>query len=111
MRPSIVQAFAAGIATGGMIAATTVFLAGTAKADVPAEVTAGYASAVCQVLDEYNSFSGIKGIALALSEDGYTYSEAGEIIVDSVLALCPRHRGLLVRFAEVYAPASSQTVA
>lgn len=105
------QAFAAGIATGGLIAATTVFLAGTAKADVSAEVTAGYASAVCSVLSDMPSFSGIKGIALAINQDGYSYSDAGEIIVESVLALCPQHRGLLVRFAEVYAPASAQTVA
>jgi len=62
-----------------------------------------YDQAVCSVLDEFPNNSGIRGIALALGDEGYTGYQAGQIIGQAVINLCPEYIPLMMRFAERYA--------
>jgi len=64
-----------------------------AKADPDSMVyayAATFGSAVCETLDSYASFGGIYGIADAITEDGLTYYQAGQVIAVSVMEICPR---------------------
>ena len=60
---------------------------------------ATFGSAVCETLDSYASFGGIYGIADAITEDGLTYYQAGQVIAVSVTEICPRHTALVKSFA------------
>ncbi len=73
-----------------------------AKADPDSMVyayAATFGSAVCETLDSYASFGGIYGIADAITEDGLTYYQAGQVIAVSVMEICPRHTALVRSFA------------
>jgi hypothetical protein len=73
-----------------------------AKADdwtVVYAYAATYGGAVCETLDSYPSFGGIYGIADAITEDGLTYYQAGQVIAVSVMEICPRHTALVRSFA------------
>jgi hypothetical protein len=63
---------------------------------------AHYGGVVCDVLDDYPSFSGIIGVARGIQEDGFTAYQAGEVIGLSVTEICPWHTGLVMRFAHAY---------
>lgn len=101
MRTSIVRAYALGIITGGFLTAGIVFAASPAKAD-------GYISddeavfielngtVVCEVIDQYHSVAGVMGVAEAITEQGFTASDAVDIINGSVQEHCPRNWSLLV---------------
>lgn len=73
-----------------------------AKADdwtVVYAYAATYGGAVCETLDSYPSFGGIYGIADAITDDGLTFYQAGQVIAVSVMEICPRHTALVKSFA------------
>lgn len=76
-----------------------------AKADVSDQIT-DYTSLngplACEVLDDYNSVSGLIGLMQGIAEDGWTPYEAGQIAALSVFTYCPRHIDLLDRFIALY---------
>lgn len=82
-----------------------VLLSPQAKADSDDDWVAAYAyaatygSAVCETLDSYPSHAGIYGIADAITDDGLTYYQAGQVIAVSVTEICPRHTALVKSFA------------
>lgn len=103
MRNSIIKAYALGMITGSFFTAGAVLLATPAKADITADDTDYYSSAVCNTLDSgYATLNGILGIGQAIHQDGYTYRDAGAIIADSVIGSCPEYVPLLKRFADRY---------
>jgi hypothetical protein len=60
---------------------------------------------VCETLDNFPSFDGIDGIALAIVKDtGWTFGQAGEVIRLSIAADCIRHTPLWNRFVATYGP-------
>lgn len=62
-----------------------------------------YDEAVCNVLDEYPSVMGILGIGEALvEEEGYTYRQAGQLVGEAVVNLCPEYIPLMERFINRY---------
>ena len=82
-----------------------------AKADVDDAAyayAAVFGDAVCSTLDTYSSFDGHLGIAKAITKDGLSSYQAGEVIQISVTEICPRHQRLLDRFVSVYAPSSGR---
>jgi len=104
VRKTTVKAFSLGIVCGGFITAATI-AAVPAKADTGDAVyayTATFGSIVCQTLDTYPTFSGIIGIGEAIAADGLTMHQAGQVLVMSATEICPRHLGLLRRFADNY---------
>lgn len=101
-----------------MLMATSAFLGAAVYYSAPAEAAPDQAvinyakasaPAVCTTLDSYPSFPGIVGVAKAITEDGFTAYEAGEVIYLSVAAVCPRHLTLLDRFIAANAPSSPAT--
>lgn len=73
-----------------------------AKADPDSMVyayAASFGGAVCETLDAHPSFGGIYGIADAITDDGLTYYQAGQVIAVSVMEICPRHTALVKSFA------------
>jgi hypothetical protein len=86
-----------GFLTAGIVAAIP------AKAD---STTLAYTSVmgeiVCSTLTEFPAFSGITGIGKAITEDGLTLDQAGEVMWMSVANLCPEHTSLLMRYAARY---------
>lgn len=101
MRSSIVRAFALGVIAGSFLTAGGILLATPAKADAASEAYAVvYGPIVCDVLDDYPSFSGILGIGKAIADDGLSFTQAGEVIAIAVTELCPRHLRLVWEFAE-----------
>jgi hypothetical protein len=89
IRRTTVRAFSLGIVTGGFITAAT-FSAIPARADTDSAVYA------------YPTFSGIIGIGEAISTDGLSMHQAGQVIAVSAMEICPRHLGLLQRFTDQY---------
>jgi len=83
----------------GVIAFT---LAPHAKADVSPAVSdyvAVYgAGAVCPVLDEHHTVSGMLGVLRGIQHDGFTAFEAGQIVGMSVTEYCPRNTPLMRQF-------------
>lgn len=75
-----------------------VALAAAVHADPVADYTTTHARAVCLVLDTHPNDAGIEGIAQGIHDDGYSYRQAAAIIVDAVLARCPRHWPLIVAY-------------
>ena len=78
------------------VAVLSVGLAPLAQADP-------YDQAVCAVLDDYPNNTGVMGVALALKDEGYTGYEAGEIIGQAIINVCPEYIPLMMAFAERYA--------
>lgn len=112
IRPGTLRAYTFGVLTGSIITAVTVAFAAPAKADVSDATVERYATAICNTFDEgYATFDGIKGIAMAISDRGYTLYEAGEIIVGAVIADCPEYLPLLKRFANAYGHNAASKVA
>lgn len=68
---------------------------------------AHYGSAVCETLDDFPSSAGILGVGEAIHDQGLSYRQAGQVIWLSVDDICPRHRGLVDRFARDNAQARS----
>lgn len=112
IRPGTLRAYAFGVITGSFMTAAGILAATPAKADVTDATIDRYAQAVCNTFDEgYADFNGILGIAKVLTERGYTSHEAGEIIVGSVVADCPKYLPLLKRFANTYGTSAANKVA
>lgn len=107
MRNAVLRAYALGVITGSMVTAGLTMFAAPAHADVSDVVIASYSIPVCATLDRFPSLNGVIGVAAAIAEDGYTYSEAGDIILGAVLNVCPEFIPLLQRFAAVYAPSAA----
>lgn len=64
--------------------------AGVAHADTEA-------IAVCMVLDDHPTTSGVMGIAEGLFDNGYSGYEAGLIFREAVDNVCPEHKPLVTR--------------
>jgi len=111
MRTSIVRAYALGIITGSFLSAGLMWIAAPARADVSSTTVDTYSAAVCDTLTLYPTLDGVLGIGLGLNEAGFTYGEAGEILVGAVIAECPQYVPLLKRFIARYGTANSKTVA
>lgn len=93
-----------GMIAGSFLTAGLVF-AIPAKAEPDAAVVAyaaTYGAAVCSVLDDYPTVDGVVGVGQAIMEDGLSAYQAGGVIGLSVIEICPRHTGLMNRFARVY---------
>ena len=94
------------IPAAALALAAAVTLAPTAAADEPSTAVVAYAATfggvVCDVLDDYPTPAGVIGIAQAIQDDGLSAYEAGQVIGLSVAEICPRHTGLMLRFANAY---------
>jgi len=66
------------------------------------EYAALFGDVVCDVLDDHATISGLIGIGEAITDDGLSYHEAGEVLAISVTEICPRHYLLLKRFVRLY---------
>ena len=103
MSKSIVRRTLAGVAAGGVLAATGLFWAGQARADgVISDAEYAYiqaygATAVCPVISAFPSEAGVMGVMQGIADDGFTYDAAVDIINASVSEFCPRHWSLLQR--------------
>ena len=60
------------------------------------------AGAVCPVLTEHHTVSGLLGVLLAIRDDGFSDYEAGQVVGLSVAEYCPENQPLLDRFVAVY---------
>lgn len=102
MRTAIIRAYALGIVTGGFLTAGIVFAAAPAKADgtldsSEADYVLTYgAGAICPVIDEYHSVSGVAGVMRGIMSDGFAGDSAVDIINAAVDTYCPRNWPLLV---------------
>ena len=102
MRNRTIKAFSVGIITGSFLTAGLIHLAVPAKAEPDSAVIAFagvYGDLICDTLDTYPSFAGILGIGEAISENGLTAYQAGQVLYLAALNTCPRHLSLLQRFA------------
>ena len=101
MRTSIVRAYALGIITGGFLTAGIVFAAAPAKADGTIDSSeADYVftygeGAICPVIDQYHSLSGVSGVMRGIIKDGFAPDSAVDIINAAVDTYCPRNWPLL----------------
>jgi hypothetical protein len=80
-----------------------------AKADADPVVVAyaaHYAGAVCETLSEFPSTNGLLGIMSAITDDGLTPRQAGQVAAISVLEACPRYAYLLDAFVAQYGETS-----
>jgi len=67
-----------------------------AKADAESNAYAAhYAGAVCNVLAEYPTTSGLQGILNSVQGDGLSAYQAGEAVALSVYESCPRYAYIL----------------
>ena len=109
MRPSHARAWdraLVGIAVGALGVAAVMFSA-SAKASPVDDYVADNAHIVCSVLDDYPSVAGVEGVGLGIMDDGFSPQAAGEIIVRSVIGLCPGHLGEVRAFIAKYATAGT----
>jgi hypothetical protein len=77
----------------------------TAKADSDSEAyayAAHYAGAVCAVLDDYPTVNGMLGIMAAITEDGLSNYQAGQVVGISIAEVCPRYGYLVDLFVDRY---------
>ena len=102
LRKTTVRAFALGLMCGAFLTAGIV-AATPAKAD---PTTLAYAAVmgeiVCTTLAQFPTYSGVTGIGQAITEDGLTLDQAGEVMWMSVANICPEHTSLLMRYAARY---------
>jgi hypothetical protein len=103
VRKTTVRAFGLGIVCGGFITAATI-AAVPAKADDNAvyAYTATFGAIVCQTLDTYPTINGVIGVGEAIAADGLSMHQAGQVLMMSAFEICPRHLGLLRRYADTY---------
>jgi hypothetical protein len=75
-----------------------------AKADDNAvyAYTATFGAIVCQTLDTYPTINGVIGVGEAIAADGLSMHQAGQVLMMSAFEICPRHLGLLRRYADTY---------
>lgn len=112
MNERTTRALALGIATGGLIAAATVFLAGPARADgviddAEADYISRYSGVVCSVLDDYPSIPGVFGVVDGVMEDtNWDAGSAVDVVNTAVATTCPRHWPLLVAAGQFAATAN-----
>lgn len=100
MRPGTLRAYAFGVFTGSVMTATLTMCAAPARADGFDDAYL-YADAVCTVLQDHPTYSGLIGIGQALNEDyGYTTFDAGQIIAWSVFNECQQFIPLIRAFAQ-----------
>lgn len=102
MRPGAWRAYAAGALTGTVVTAAATMLAAPARADITDNDILTHAVPVCMTLDDYPSFAGITGIGEAIADEGYSLEQAGEIIAESIINVCPHHTALMRRFIARY---------
>lgn len=110
MRPNRARAWdrtLVGIAVGALGAAAVMLSTGTARADVMDDYIADNAHIVCSVLDSYPSVEGVEGVGLAIMDDGFTPQAAGQIVVRSVIGLCPEHMAEVRAFVAKYSTAGT----
>ena len=109
MRPARSRAWdraLVGMAVGALGAAAVMFSA-PARADVVDDYVTDNAHIVCSVLDDYPSVAGVEGVGMGIMDDGFAPRAAGEIIVRSVIGLCPEHLGEVRAFVAKYATAGT----
>jgi len=111
-RAKIMDAIAVALLMAFMAALGVIVFASTAKADdsYDAEAyayAAHYGSAVCAVLDDYTSVSGVLGVMDGITQDGLTPYQAGQVVGISVTELCPQHGWLLDLFIDRYGSSSA----
>lgn len=75
--------------------------AGPAKADPVDRYIGVYGTTICGLLDRAPSFNSITRLGNAITNDGFG-DQAGEILVDAVVGLCPQHLPLLQAYAAVH---------
>lgn len=96
--------------TAGLIIGAALYFSVPANADngASSEVTnyaLDAAPAMCSTLDDYPSIPGVQGVLKGIENDsGFNAYQAGQALVIGVESNCPRHMGLLTRFADMYAP-------
>ena len=76
-----------------------------AKADSDSEAyayAAHYAGAVCAVLDDYPTVNGMLGIMQAITEDGLSAYQAGQVVGISIAEVCPHYQYLAELFVDRY---------
>ena len=81
----------------------------TAKADSDSEAyayAAHYAGAVCAVLDDYPNVNGMLGIMAAITDDGLSNYQAGQVVGISIAETCPRYGYLVDLFVSRYGGSS-----
>jgi hypothetical protein len=79
-----------------MMCLGVVVWAASAKADAESNAYAAhYAGAVCAVIAEYPSTSGLQGILNSVQGDGLSAYQAGEAVALSVYESCPRYAYIL----------------
>ena len=88
-----------------------VYFSAPARADANDSVvyayTATFGGIVCSTLDQYPTFDGILGIGQAMTEDGLTGFQAGQVIATSAIEICPRHIALVRSFADSHSGATA----
>lgn len=96
-------------AAGAIIGAALYYSIPAAGADPDVNYAVVSAPAVCGVLDDYPTFSGIEGVLAGVMRDsGFTAYQAGQVVYLAVEETCPRHLPLLDRFAATYAPTTTR---
>ena len=88
-----------------MMALGVIVWAASAKAEPDSNVVAfaaEYGPAACSVLDQYPTTDGMMGVLTAITEQGMTDFQAGQVVGIAVTHLCPRHAGVLARFVAQY---------
>ena len=73
-----------------------------AKATPIDDYIATNAGAICNLLDNEPTVDGVAAIGIILMGKGLTPQQAGEVMVRSVIGLCPRHIPELKAFAAKY---------
>jgi hypothetical protein len=58
------------------------------------------ANAVCETLTIYPTQTGVLGVMAGIREDGFTTTQAAQIVVIAVQSSCPRFWPLLQEFAD-----------
>lgn len=114
MRNSNVRTFTAGIVAGAVITVATVAAASPAHADATLnEQQMSYVivneNAICSAIASNPSVQGIYNVGLAITEDGFTYREAGGIIGFAVVDGCPSQLPALKRFIDFATGNGNQT--
>lgn len=102
MSTKTVRSFALGIVCGAFLTAGIVAAAPAHADPTSMAYAASMGEPVCNTLSDYPSYGGITGIGKAITEDGLTLDQASEVIVMSVINLCPQHMPLLRRYADQY---------
>lgn len=80
-------------------------LAPPADASPVDEYTKVVAPAVCETLEDFPTFNGLRGVAQGVMEDtGWDAEDAAQVVVTSIYVYCPDMFPLLNRFIRTYNP-------